>query len=68
RSSNCWNSDRFCARPSSSFDDPHTPPAGTVAYYLVTGVFAASGEGSIGDDSTGAERSNDNPCPSGPPV
>lgn len=62
------NSDRFCGLAVSSLDDLHTPPAGTCAYYLVTEDSPAAGEGSLGDDSSGAERPNDNPCPTGPPV
>ena len=43
-------------------DNADPPPAGEVAFFLVTGM--ASGiECSLGNDSEGNERPNDNPCP-----
>ncbi len=43
-------------------DNADPPPAGKVVFFLVTGM--ASGiESSLGKDSEGNERPNDNPCP-----
>jgi len=51
-----------CDRTTPSFPDAAQPEAGQVAFFLVSG--AASGvEGSLGTDSSGFERPNDNPCP-----
>jgi hypothetical protein len=59
--------ERFCGLPVPSLADGVTLAPGAVAIYLVTD---ASGrvEGSLGQDSAGNERPNDNPCPSGGPT
>ncbi len=53
---------RLCGLSSSSATEPVLPAVGQVEFLLVTGV-AASGEGTLGDDSSGAERPNAHPCP-----
>jgi hypothetical protein len=41
-----------------------TPPAGSVAFFLTTGIAIGSGiESSLGTASSGTERPNTNPCP-----
>jgi len=42
--------------------DGFAPAAGEVAYYLVTCVTGGV-EGSLGNNSSGQPRPNDNPCP-----
>jgi hypothetical protein len=46
---------------SSFIFDTEVPPSGTVWTYLVTGISAA-GEGTLGLDSFGNERVNNNSC------
>ncbi len=53
---------RFCSLAQSSpFSDPVLPKPGEAVYYLVSGNNAT--ESSLGIDSQGRERPNDNPCP-----
>ncbi len=59
--------DRFCGLATTFFDDLHTPAPGEVAHYLVTYGSGAL-ESDLGQDSSGTNRPNDNPCPAGPPV
>lgn len=42
--------------------DGETPPAGTIWTYLITGL-SGVGEGTLGTDSFGNPRVNNNPCP-----
>ena len=53
---------RLCGLTVSNADDPTDPIPHATAFYLVTGV-ANGTEGSLGLDSSGSERPNDNPCP-----
>ena len=53
--SNCNVKDAFLT-------DSFVPPAGQIAFYLVTGKDRGQ-ESSLGTDSAGFERPNDNPCP-----
>jgi len=50
------------AASSLPFGDAYAPPNGFVAYYLVT-LRQIAVEGTLGSDSSGALRPNDNPCP-----
>ena len=43
-------------------NDPDEPAPGQCAFYLITGESAGQ-ESTLGDDSTGSERPNDNPAP-----
>jgi len=52
-----------CALVSTVWNDPTTPAAGEVAYYLVTGIDGVGTESGLGTDSLGAMRNNGNPCP-----
>ncbi len=49
-------------RPRGRGDGDHNQPAGTAAFYLVTGM-AGSIESSLGTNSSGVPRTNTNPCP-----
>lgn len=51
-----------CGLAAPPLVDPTSPPSGTTALYLVTGV-AGGVEGDLGADSSGAPRPNDHPCP-----
>lgn len=53
--------EKLCSLPGSSAADGYAPPAGEGAFYLITGNDPA--ESSLGNDSDGAERPNDHPCP-----
>lgn len=53
---------RFCGLSASELSDPFTPGPGSSACYLVTGETAGV-EGSLGTNSSGAGRTNANPCP-----
>jgi hypothetical protein len=53
---------RQCGLATTSAIDPVVPQADAVAFVLVTAV-AASGEGSLGQDSSGVHRPNASPCP-----
>jgi len=53
--------DQFCGMTTGSLFDPFVPDIGKVVYYLVTGV-NAGGESSLGTQSNGTPRPNDNPC------
>ena len=52
---------RICNTASSTFTDGGAPAPGKVAFYLVTGVRQGV-ESTLGLDSSGVERRNDNPC------
>ncbi len=54
---------QFCFLPLPSLLDSQLPDPGKTGFYLVTGVDPAGGEGGLGQDGAGDERSNDNPCP-----
>jgi hypothetical protein len=54
--------DRTCGMAVPGMDDFTSPEEGRVAFYLVTGMLG-SDEGSLGTDSFGNERPNDEPCP-----
>jgi hypothetical protein len=53
---------RSCDLSDSWWPDTENPAAGSSAFYLVTGV-SAGGESTLGEDSSGQPRFNDNPCP-----
>src|SRR5262249_21268070 len=53
---------RFCGIATNSLQETHSPSAGTVNFYLVTGINAA-GESSLGTRSDGTVRPNTRPCP-----
>lgn len=52
---------QFCGLTSGSLSDWFTPIPGGVVYYLASSVSGM--EGSLGTNSAGQERPNDNPCP-----
>jgi hypothetical protein len=52
----------FCDLDSNSIQDLSEPVSGEAAFYLVSGQTTGV-EGSLGLDSSGLERTNDNPCP-----
>ena len=54
--------ERHCGETVTWVDDFDHPPVGKTVFSLVTGV-ANGVEGSLGYDSRGAERPNENPCP-----
>jgi hypothetical protein len=54
--------ERDCGVIGFYVSDSDTPPVGAVQFSLVTGI-VGSVEGSLGQDSTGTERPNANPCP-----
>jgi hypothetical protein len=54
---------RYCVETSGLLFDPFTPAVGEVVYYLASGVDGAGVESSLGTDSAGRTRPNDNPCP-----
>jgi hypothetical protein len=54
--------DRQCGLVDPALSDPIDPPLGKCVFYLVTGVHLGV-EGSLGTNSAGASRPNDNPCP-----
>jgi hypothetical protein len=57
--------EQFCDIPAASmpFGDAFSPPtAGQVVFYLVT-LRGTAFEGTLGQDSSGALRPNDHPCP-----
>ena len=56
-----WTS-RTCGHGARTFDDPTVPASGSAVFYLVAPVVDGV-EGSLGDDSSGVERPNANPCP-----
>ncbi len=51
-----------CGLTDTSIEDGSPPDPGQCAFFLTTGV-AGSTEGSLGEDSAGNPRPNDNPCP-----
>ena len=53
---------RFCGLTVVSMSDTYVPTRGKAVFYLVTGV-AGGIEGSLGTNSSGNPRPNDNPCP-----
>jgi hypothetical protein len=53
---------RSCGVTDGFVEDPANPPAGGVAFSLVSGI-AAGEEGSLGTNSAGATRPNAHPCP-----
>jgi hypothetical protein len=53
---------RHCAMAAAIVDDFDNPAAHEAVFFLVTGV-SNGVEGSLGQDSTGAERPNTSPCP-----
>jgi hypothetical protein len=53
---------RFCSHFGGTLLDPAVPPPGAAEFYLVTGV-DMFGETSLGTNSAGTQRPNDNPCP-----
>ncbi len=54
--------ERHCELSETQVDDVDSPPSDKVAFFLVTGM-AGGIESSLGHDSEGNERPNDNPCP-----
>jgi hypothetical protein len=54
--------ERTCGLRSTTLDDFDSIAPGSTAFYLVTGE-TSRGEGSLGQDSSGRERPNTNPCP-----
>ncbi len=52
---------QFCTQSSGSVFDPYSPLLGEVVFYLGTGV--SGSEDTLGTDSLGNVRPNDNPCP-----
>jgi len=52
---------QFCGLSSGNMNDDSEPGPGEIIHFLVTGVSGV--EGSLGTDSAGQERPNDNPCP-----
>jgi hypothetical protein len=54
---------RDCGLSDPFVDDATPPPLGRAAFFLVTGIDPASQESGLGEDSSGAERPHDNPCP-----
>ena len=60
------DADRFCDLGSTPiYFDAFEPAAGQVVFYLVTGGVAECGESSLGEDSSGKTRRNDNSCGGG---
>jgi hypothetical protein len=55
------NVEQFCWLPQSAHDDAFEPPAGQAVFYLIAADDGAI-EGSLGTDSTGADRPNLFPC------
>ena len=53
---------RDCGLASSERSEPGAPDPTHCAFYLVSGVVGGV-EGSLGQNSAGAERANGNPCP-----
>lgn len=53
---------RWCGLTGSPFQDGLAPPVGSTVFYLVSGMSGGI-EGSLGTNSAGQERPNDNPCP-----
>ncbi len=54
--------EKVCGQSNTWHTDLTNQPAGTAAFYLVTGM-AGSIEGSLGTNSSGVPRTNTNPCP-----
>jgi hypothetical protein len=54
--------DQQCGITDPYAPDTYVPPPGKVAFYVL-GPVVGGVEGSIGQDSDGIERPNDNPCP-----
>ena len=54
--------DRQCGLVDTAVSDSFDPPLGKCVFYLVTGVHLGV-EGSLGTNSAGTPRPNDNPCP-----
>jgi hypothetical protein len=52
---------RMCGRTVSPENDPFQPPLGEAVFYLVTADNGLA-EGSLGRNSAGVERANDNSC------
>jgi len=55
------DADRFCNLTTTEYTDPFVPVAGQVIFYLITSEDALD-EGSLGENSNGLPRPNDNPC------
>lgn len=55
------NAARICDNPTNSIMDTFVPPPGEVLIFFVTGNDLTA-ESSLGEDSTGVPRANDNPC------
>ncbi len=53
---------KVCGQTNSWYTDLTSQPAGSAAFYLVTGVSGTS-ESSLGVDTRGSSRTNTNPCP-----
>jgi uncharacterized repeat protein (TIGR01451 family) len=54
--------ERMCNLAANSESDIYTPPLGEVVFYLVSSDNGLV-EGTLGRNSAGVERTNDNPCP-----
>jgi hypothetical protein len=57
--------DHTCYEPESpdtQTEDASVPPVGTVYYYLVAADNSCQGEDTLGTDSVGTPRPNENPC------
>jgi hypothetical protein len=56
------SAERMCNLAASSESDTYTPSLGEVVFYLVSSDNGLV-EGTLGRNSAGVERANDNPCP-----
>ena len=54
---------RFCGLVSAWAVDPVVPSPGDWAFYLVSGIDGAGGEGSLGTDAAGVGRPLTHACP-----
>ena len=54
--------EQWCLHGFPWVADPFEPGMGQAVFYLTTGVVGQT-ESSLGTDSSGLERPNDNPCP-----
>ena len=54
---------QMCSLGVTLWIDPDTPESGETAYYLTTGVDGLGAESPLGQDSSGLDRNNANPCP-----
>jgi Kazal-type serine protease inhibitor-like protein/thrombospondin type 3 repeat protein len=62
RSTGIYSQEAFCWVTGGTFVDGTMPATGQVAFYLVTGTDGEGNESSLGRDSAGQVRSNDNFC------